>query len=535
MIKVSVVIPVYNPGHYLQACVESMTSQTLPADEYEVIFVDDGSTDDSPQYLDSIAADHSQLRVIHQENSGWPGQPRNVGIDAAEGEYVFFCDNDDWLAKQALERLYDFASACGSDVVLPKMAGIGRPVPYHVFVETVHACSLEDSTIMDSLTPHKLFRRAFLDEHRIRFPEGKRRLEDHLFVSTAYLLAKTISIYADYTCYFHIRREDSSNAGFRRIDWPQYFENLSEALEGVVARIEPGPVRERIFRRWLRVEMVQRLSGTRRLRMDDVEADHLLAAAQPVAQRYFSQGVVELLPPILRPVGRAILEGDGEAIRRRATDIARWTVRPRLLQVDWTADRLQIAGTVGLTDGEDGRAALRFAELLGGEGRGVDLWDPEFSGLQLDLAERRTGERWFVPATIHPAGVQASFTADLIPRTIAAGRRLPKGLWDLNAQLVVLGLHDRRRVTLTRERQPGTVLPEPVAGNARPRMAAYFTEQTSSLCLDVGLIKHRSLRQPPAPVHDPEHEAEPTPPETKRATTIFARVARRARDRSISG
>jgi glycosyltransferase involved in cell wall biosynthesis len=534
VIKVSVVIPVYNPGHYLQACVESMTSQTLPADEYEVIFVDDGSTDDSPQYLDSIAADHSQLRVIHQENSGWPGQPRNVGIDAAEGEYVFFCDNDDWLGKQALERLYDFASACGSDVVLPKMAGIGRPVPYHVFVETVHACSLEDSAIMDSLTPHKLFRRAFLDEHRIRFPEGKRRLEDHLFVSTAYLLAKTISIYADYTCYFHIRREDSSNAGFRRIDWPEYFENLSEALEGVVARIEPGPVRERIFRRWLRVEMVQRLSGTRRLRMDDVEADHLLAAAQPVAQRYFSQGVVELLPPIVRPVGRAILEGDGEAIRRRATEIARWTVRPRLLQVDWTADRLQIAGTVGLTDGEDGRAPLRFAELLGGEGRGVDLWDPQFSWVHLDLAERRTGERWFVPATIHPAGVQASFTADLIPRTIAAGRRLPKGLWDLNAQLVVLGLHDRRRVTLTRERQPGTVLPEPVAGNARPRMAAYFTEQTSSLCLDVGLIKHRSLRQPPAPVHDPEHEAEPTPPEAKRATTIFARVARRAR-RSISG
>ena len=103
------------------------------------------------------------------------------------------------------------------------------------------ACSLDDSVIMDSLTPHKLFRRAFLDEHRIRFPEGKRRLEDHLFVSTAYLLATTISIYADYTCYFHIRREDSSNAGFRRIDWPEYFDNLAESLDGVVARTEPGP------------------------------------------------------------------------------------------------------------------------------------------------------------------------------------------------------------------------------------------------------------------------------------------------------
>jgi len=253
--------------------------------------------------------------------------------------------------------------------------------------------------------------------------------------------------------------------------------------------------------------------------------------------------VVALLPPIVRPVGRAIIEGDGEAIRRRATEIARWTVHPRLLQVDWTADRLQIAGTVGLTDGDDGRAALRFAELLGGEGRGVDLWDPEFSWLRLDLAERRTGERWFVPATIHPAGVQASFTADLNPRAIAAGRRLPKGLWDLNAQLVLLGLHDRRRVTLTRERQPGTVLPEPVAGDARPRMAAYFTRQTSALCLDVGLIKHPSLRRRSAPPHQPEPEAAVVSPPvhrsranhpTKRPFSPIARVARRAR-RIVSG
>ena len=545
MIKVSVVIPVYNPGDYLQACVNSMTSQSLPADEYEVIFVDDGSTDDSPQYLDSVAADHSQLRVIHQSNSGWPGQPRNVGIDAAQGEYVFFCDNDDWLGRQALERLYDFASSCGSDIVLPKMAGIGRAVPNHVFVETVPACRLDDSAIIDSLTPHKLFRRAFLDEHRIRFPEGKRRLEDHLFVSTAYLLAKIISIYADYTCYFHIRREDSSNAGFRRIDWPEYFDNLAESLDGVVARTEPGPFRDGILRRWLQVEMVQRLSGGRRVRMDDAEAGALLAAAHPVAQRYFTAGVVEFLPPIVRPVGRAIIEGDGDAIRRRAVEISRWSVRARLLQVDWAAkDRLQIAGAVALTDGDDGLAELRFAELLGDDGEGVDLWDPEFSWLRLDLAERRAGERWFVPATIHPAGVQASFTTDLDPYAVAAGRRLPKGLWDLNAQLVVLGLHDRSRVTLTRERQPGAVLPEPVAADARPKIAAYFTEQTSALCLDVGLIKHRSLRRRPDPPPEPEPEpvAEPAPgpqaPETKRPpkrpASPFARVARRAR-RIVSG
>ncbi len=88
------------------------------------------------------------------------------------------------------------------------------------------------------------------------------------------------------------------------------------------------------------------------------------------------------------------------------------------------------------------------------------------------------------------------------------------------------------------------MLPEPVDGDARPRMAAYFTEQTSALCLDVGLIKHRSLRRRPAPPPEPEPapaaEPAPAPPApatkhpTKRPASPFARVARRAR-RIVSG
>ncbi len=54
-------------------------------------------------------------------------------LNVAQGEYVFFCDHDDWLGTEALERLHDFAISCGSDIVLPKMAGLRRPVPRHVF------------------------------------------------------------------------------------------------------------------------------------------------------------------------------------------------------------------------------------------------------------------------------------------------------------------------------------------------------------------------------------------------------------------
>src|SRR6185312_10556226 len=145
------------------------------------------------------------IRVIHQPNSGWPGQPRNRGLDAARGDYVFFCDGDDWLAAEALEVLHRFAVENGSDIVLGKMGGVGRPVPRVLFTRTRSVATLADAPLMDSLTVHKLFRRAFLIEKDIRFAEGRRRLEDHLFMVQAYLKAAVISVYAEQTCYFHVR------------------------------------------------------------------------------------------------------------------------------------------------------------------------------------------------------------------------------------------------------------------------------------------------------------------------------------------
>ncbi|QAY60622.1 glycosyltransferase [Microbacterium protaetiae] len=258
-IRVSVVVPVYNPGGYVEPLLNSLDRQTLPVDEFEAIFVDDGSTDGTADVLDEWASTRPHVRVIHQENHGWPGQPRNVGIDRARGTYVQFVDQDDWLGDEALERLTAYGDANGSDVVVGKMKGIRRSVPTTIFTRSYPRAEIGVAPVQDSQTPHKMFRRSFLDAIGLRFPEGKRRLEDHLFVTTAYLRADVISVYSDYDCYFHISRDDGGNAGFRSYSPTDYYRNLEDVLDVIDEYLPSGPKKDKFLERWIRTELVGRL------------------------------------------------------------------------------------------------------------------------------------------------------------------------------------------------------------------------------------------------------------------------------------
>lgn len=114
MIKVSVIIPVYNTEKYLSQCLNSILNQTLK--EIEIICVNDGSTDNSGKILEAYAKIDTRIRVIHKENEG-SVCARNTGIEVALGKYVGFVDSDDWIEPEMYMKLYELAEKYNVDLV----------------------------------------------------------------------------------------------------------------------------------------------------------------------------------------------------------------------------------------------------------------------------------------------------------------------------------------------------------------------------------------------------------------------------------
>lgn len=256
---VSVLVSVFNSGPYIEPCIAGLLGQTMPADRFEMIFIDDGSTDKTPARLDELAAAHPNVIVRHEPPSGWAGRPRNVALDIAQGDYVFFSDHDDWLSEEALERMVSYARETNADVLAPRIVGHKRASPTTLFECNRPNVSMLDAPLQFGLAPHKLFRRAFLLEHKLRYPEG-RRYEDQVFVMEAYLLAERIAVLADYPCYHHFRIPGDTSVAFQVPEPEPHVRYVAEVIDAVEAHTEPGELRDLALQRPFGTELLGRLA-----------------------------------------------------------------------------------------------------------------------------------------------------------------------------------------------------------------------------------------------------------------------------------
>jgi glycosyltransferase involved in cell wall biosynthesis len=529
MVKVSVIVPVYNPGRNIKECIASLLRQSLPSTEYEVIFVDDGSTDATPGLLDHVASEHSNVRVEHIPNSGWPGRPRNVGMDLARGEYVYFVDNDDWLGKRALERLCTMASRNDSDVVIGKVVGHGKVVPRTIFRRSRVEVPLDWPPLLRLLTPHKLFRKALLVEHGIRFPEGRRRLEDHMFVVHAYFHARRISVLADYPCYHWVLRDVDKNASMRRLDPVGYFDNVREVLDLVERHTQPGPLRDRFYAHWYRGKMLGRVGGGAFVRREPKYRRELYEEIRRLAQERYGPAVDVWLSFNLRMRSYLLRVGSYEAIAALADFESELRSQVTVRDLRWEENTLTLELEATLGGDRDPLLFVRRGSRI--------LWLPppklrdEFPERALDVTRdlRKSG----VQLVLHSLADRTEYTpqtdSELVllraddtgdakrpvliakvkvdPSDAAAGARLKEGDWEARAIVDVAGFIATTVVTsparrplslrLGTARRNGTPLTLTAMRNGRlrtraPTMRRYLARRFPGLAARVKRVREGS-------------------------------------------
>lgn len=198
MIKLSIIVPVYNVEEYIRPCIESIFNQGLDDNCFEVIIVNDGTTDNSMETITDIVKKHNNVTIINQENQGL-SVARNNGIAIAKGEYILMPDSDDLLIKNSLKPLLEKALEFQADLVVADFLKLTdeqinnlQSIPHKEF-------SIQEKTgeqlFLEDLNPHEcfvwrtLYRRDFLINNELKFTPGV-YCQDVPFTHEAYIKAK---------------------------------------------------------------------------------------------------------------------------------------------------------------------------------------------------------------------------------------------------------------------------------------------------------------------------------------------------------
>ena len=218
--KISVIVPVYNVEAYLERCVESILQQTYA--HFELILINDGSTDSSGQICDHLASQYENIKVYHIENAG-VSNARNMGIQLATGSWVTFIDSDDFVTQDYLATLASAAEGLNVGFVIAPLHhiknGIVTDLPSHS--GKTELWSTEETmkellmTTRTSFFPvAKLFKRDLLADEK--FNTNYHLAEDALFLTELLLKTRCSCVFIDKPVYYYDHREGSATTSVNR-------------------------------------------------------------------------------------------------------------------------------------------------------------------------------------------------------------------------------------------------------------------------------------------------------------------------------
>lgn len=243
MVKVSIIVPVYNVEEYIEEAINSLIKQSIGIENLEVIFIDDGSSDNSINIINKYSKDFN-FKLITNENgpSGAAGKPRNMGINIATGKYLIFMDPDDVMVEDGIEILFKTIERYDCDIVTGKFLAFSSLGYFDSFsnleeylCKPKYNFKAEDFQVIFKMPNNlcaKIYKTEFIRKNAIEFPINM-IAQDTFFVAKTYLLADKITFIPEVIFNYRIR-ENPLNPSVSQIINVKYFEDFSNIRRGLI-------------------------------------------------------------------------------------------------------------------------------------------------------------------------------------------------------------------------------------------------------------------------------------------------------------
>lgn len=315
--KISIIIGGYNYSRFIWRFMEAFFAQEVDLNKFEIIVVDDCSTDDSEEQISKWKNLLWNLRFFKlPENTGSPIEPRNRGIKEANGDYIFFHDADDYLLPGALKEVIAFLEKEEPDVLYPRLVGDnGRNVPRSQFEKgTVLRAEFLHNNLSWNLNPIKFFKRELVNQFDIKFKSEAPMFEDHVFVMHALLYANKISILDGDGIYAATYHE---GAHLSRDNWKMDVDVLYIAVDIILSMIKRRFYMSAIqIARWstavLRRHLKQLSEHSKTYGEERTIA--MIGSLQPVVKKYADYSWISFFPKSYHAIFSLLLNDEPQQI-----------------------------------------------------------------------------------------------------------------------------------------------------------------------------------------------------------------------------